>query len=267
MPERMLAGHRVNFRAAGSGPLVVCVHCSSSHSGQWKPLMDALQGRYRMIAPDLLGYGRSGPLPAEGAWHRHDAAIIAALLEEEGPAHLVGHSLGGVATLAAIRAGAAVRSAALIEPVAFHALIEAGHGEAGDDAPIHARLAKLVPGGRHAEAAREFVEYWSGAEAFDAMDTGTRAYVIDTIPRVLADFDGVHADAPSLEDAARIDLPVTLFRGSATRPAGRAISGLLARAIPGARLVDVEGAAHMAAVTHPQLINPLIAAHLDAQPR
>jgi pimeloyl-ACP methyl ester carboxylesterase len=47
------------FRESGEGEAVVCIHASASSSGQWRALMERLGKRYRSIAPDLIGYGRS----------------------------------------------------------------------------------------------------------------------------------------------------------------------------------------------------------------
>ncbi len=63
MPQLSLEGRQIHYRDAGSGPPVVLIHCSASHGGQWKPLMEAAGDRYRFLAPDLHGYGKSDPLP------------------------------------------------------------------------------------------------------------------------------------------------------------------------------------------------------------
>ena len=55
---------RAFFREAGSGPAVVCIHSSASSSAQWRPLMDRVAGRYRALAVDLYGSGKSPVWPA-----------------------------------------------------------------------------------------------------------------------------------------------------------------------------------------------------------
>ena len=54
------------FREAGSGVGVVCLHASGSSSAQWRPLMDRLADRFRVLAVDLCGYGKSSPWSGEG---------------------------------------------------------------------------------------------------------------------------------------------------------------------------------------------------------
>ena len=90
-----------------------------------------LEGRFRIFTPDLPGYGASTVAATGGLGG--DAAIIGALIDRIGaPVHLVGHSYGGAVALklAASRPDA-VRSLTVIEPVAFHLLID---GSAADRA-------------------------------------------------------------------------------------------------------------------------------------
>jgi pimeloyl-ACP methyl ester carboxylesterase len=72
---------------------------------------------FRLEVPDRRGFGDS-PDVAQSDWEV-DAEDVAALLDR-GPAHLVGHSYGGVvAMVAAIRRPDAVLSLTLIEPSAL----------------------------------------------------------------------------------------------------------------------------------------------------
>src|SRR5215208_6034432 len=57
--EIVLHGHRVFYRAAGSGPLVVLVHGITSTSATWANVLPYLAERFTVIAPDLLGHDRA----------------------------------------------------------------------------------------------------------------------------------------------------------------------------------------------------------------
>jgi len=57
--EISLHGHRVTYRTAGSGPLVVLIHGIAGRSEQWAEVMDLLAEHYTVLAPDLLGHGES----------------------------------------------------------------------------------------------------------------------------------------------------------------------------------------------------------------
>ena len=53
----------VFFRESGAGRGVVCLHSNASTSGQWRGLMDALRPKFRVLAPDSYGAGRSPAWP------------------------------------------------------------------------------------------------------------------------------------------------------------------------------------------------------------
>lgn len=80
-------------------PAVVLVHGITASHRAWPAVVEALPGR-RVIAPDLRGRGRSNTLPGPYgmAAHADDvAAVIGALAD--GPAVVVGHSMGGFVSL------------------------------------------------------------------------------------------------------------------------------------------------------------------------
>jgi pimeloyl-ACP methyl ester carboxylesterase len=92
-----LHGHRVAFRTAGEGPVVLLVHGMAGSSATWKHVMPALAQRFTVVAPDLLGHGESGkPRRGEYALGAH-ANVLRDLMNVLGHARatLVGQSLGG----------------------------------------------------------------------------------------------------------------------------------------------------------------------------
>src|SRR4051812_17287406 len=104
-----------------NGPPVVLVHSTGMSSKQWRRLSERLSERHRVLLPDLIGYGESTAWPRGEIFHWHlDVLAIEATLDAlDAPAHLVGHSYGGlVALAAALHRPRAVRSLSLIEPVA-----------------------------------------------------------------------------------------------------------------------------------------------------
>src|SRR6185295_833043 len=48
-----------------SDTVLPLLHGSASTGAMWRQTMAALQSRYRVIAPDLIGYGRSPRWPAD----------------------------------------------------------------------------------------------------------------------------------------------------------------------------------------------------------
>lgn len=80
---------------AGDGPPLVCIHGWPQHSWCWRRLAARLVERYRVIAPDLRGFGDS-PIAASGFDKKTLAGDVAALIEtlDVSPCVVVGHDWG-----------------------------------------------------------------------------------------------------------------------------------------------------------------------------
>lgn len=90
-------GHRIAFRSAGEGPVVLLVHGMAGSSATWKHALPGLARRFTVVAPDLLGHGESGkPQRGEYSLSAH-ANVLRDLLNVIGHerATFVGQSLGG----------------------------------------------------------------------------------------------------------------------------------------------------------------------------
>ncbi|WP_067671955.1 alpha/beta fold hydrolase [Nocardia miyunensis] len=98
-------GDREIFYAeAGSGPAVVLLHGGgpgASGLSNYSRNVDALAERFRVIVPDLPGYGRSEKRIDQSDPFGDLARAVGGLLDELGAptAHLVGNSYGGAAAL------------------------------------------------------------------------------------------------------------------------------------------------------------------------
>lgn len=94
--NHVVLGRKVVVVDHGSGEPVVFVHGNPSWSYSFRHQIDALAKRYRVVAPDLLGFGGSEG-PAGGATFIDQADMLERLLEELdlGPVHLVLHDWGG----------------------------------------------------------------------------------------------------------------------------------------------------------------------------
>ena len=97
MPVIKVGAFDLDFTDTGSGPAVVLVHSSASGHRQWQRLVEALQSRYRLLAVNLLGYGKTSSWPGTRPLTAADQAeLIAAAAElAREPVALIGHSLGG----------------------------------------------------------------------------------------------------------------------------------------------------------------------------
>jgi len=96
LSEIVLHGHRVFYRAAGDGPVIVMVHGITSTSATWSNVLPYLAEHFTVIAPDLLGHGESAKPRGDyslGAYASGIRDLLVALGHER--ATFVGHSLGG----------------------------------------------------------------------------------------------------------------------------------------------------------------------------
>jgi pimeloyl-ACP methyl ester carboxylesterase len=85
-------------RATGGRP-VLLIHGNCSSAPYWWPLLRHLPDGYRILAPDLRGFGDSAPAPVDAtrglADFADDVAAVLDALAPGQPAVVVGHSMGG----------------------------------------------------------------------------------------------------------------------------------------------------------------------------
>jgi pimeloyl-ACP methyl ester carboxylesterase len=75
----------VSYEDYGSGPIALLVHGSPGNGKAWSRVGERLSKRYRVIAPDLPGYGETTPLPGHAEPDTADtAALLEALMETIG---------------------------------------------------------------------------------------------------------------------------------------------------------------------------------------
>ena len=116
-----------------SAPIIL-IHGLGDEADSWRHLIPLLADRHRVVAPDLPGFGRS--VVKKKATLACHVAAITAILEQIGPAILVGSSMGAaVAELTAFRMPEKVPGLVLLDG----GLPSAGKLNAG-------MLASLVPG-------------------------------------------------------------------------------------------------------------------------
>ena len=129
-----LERHRVRISAGdvayvdeGDGAAVVLLHGFPTHADLWRNLVPILAPRFRVVAPDLLGYGDSGKPGDADLSISAQAGYVPELLERLGVDEFaaVGHGAGGgVAQLLALEAP--VRTLVLLDTVAFDQWAAAG---------------------------------------------------------------------------------------------------------------------------------------------
>ncbi len=89
-------GYRRAYVRAGRGPALLLIHGIGDSSDTWRPVVEQLAEHYTVIAPDLLGHGRSEKPRADYtiAGFANGMRDLLTVLEVESVT-VVGHSLGG----------------------------------------------------------------------------------------------------------------------------------------------------------------------------
>ncbi len=254
-------------REAGAGPAIVCLHSNASSSSQWRALMDRLSPSHRVLAPDLLGAGKSPSWTAEqGPTLSDEAAFIEPVLATAtAPFFLIGHSYGAaVALVAALARPERIRALVLYEPPLIALLEEEARGQAASaelkDAAADA--AASIAAGDAAAAARRFIDYWMGPGSWDAMPASRQAPIAASMHPIARWARALGEEPTPLAAFRALDLPVLFMVGSRSPASSRGVARLLVKTLPNVTVMECEGLGHMGPVTHPDIVNESIAAFL-----
>jgi len=234
-------GIEVWWQEQGSGDPVLLINGLSSPSGTWFRLAGRLAPRFRVLTFDNRGTGRTG-VP-EGSYSVETMAQDAvAVLDAAGvaSAHVVGLSMGGlIAQELALTAPDRLRSLVL-------ASTHAGIPHGGDaDPEIAAALAGAagLPAAERTKALAPFL-YAPGTSQLERdRDEAARAAAPTDESGYVRQLVGV-APWERLADLSSLAMPVMVLHGALDRLVPPRFGERLAAAIPHARHVVLEGAAH-----------------------
>jgi pimeloyl-ACP methyl ester carboxylesterase len=249
---------------------VMLVHSSVSGARQWRSLMDELKADFHVRAVNLFGYGRTPPWPIDAQQSLDDQArlVETALPTNHDTFCLVGHCFGGsVAMKLAARLPARVSRLVLLETNPFYLLRQSGRSRALAEAmALRNCIKKFGALGEWAAAAERFADYWGGAGSWQNMSAEGRNTFSEALKPNYFEWDAVLNETTPAEEWARL-LPrsTLLVSDPKTVLPIREITAILRRSCPSWTYKEVAGGGHMAPLTRPDLINPIVKTFLQLQ--
>ena len=195
---------------------IFCLHSSGSTGGQWRELREYIGDDYNVITPNLIGYGDELFAHDDSLRIEHEVEAIVELIRmQDGKVHLVGHSYGGaIATHIAIWYPELVASLTVYEPVLLSMLYE-DNDESPEVDEVEAVAKSIVDqiDSKHGRwrGARDFINYWSGADAWQSMADRQHARFANLMPKVGAEFDALIKAGTSATSLASLRMPVRGF--------------------------------------------------------
>lgn len=243
---------------------VLALHGSASTGELWQGTADYLRGRHRLIAPNLSGYGNASKRTVRDI-PDVVGAVLGVMTE---PMHLVGHGHGAAVALEiALLRPELVKSLTLIEPALFHLLRDGAPSDLAlfaELAGIAEELATAANAANPTAGMRTYVDFWHGAGAWRRTSKGLRLELERHAEQVGRDLATAFAATWPASRCRELRCPTLVVMALDSPIASLRITEMVAEAIPGARLAMVPDAGHMALLTDPHIVNPMIAAHLRA---
>jgi 2-succinyl-6-hydroxy-2,4-cyclohexadiene-1-carboxylate synthase len=232
---------------------VVLLHGFTQTSASWRPVLAALAGRYKALAPDLPGHGAFAARPA--SFPACDAYLRALA---RGPFTLAGYSMGGrIALHAAFSLRPRLTRLVLVGASPGLADPEERAARRREDDALADRIEAI--------GVEAFVREWSAQALFDGIPRGVAEQAdadrrSNTAAGLAAALRGLGTGVmPSLwERLPELAVPVTLVVGERDEKF-RAIAERMADPLPVARLVVAAGAGHAVPLEAPEVVAAAIA--------
>ncbi len=258
---------KAHYTDTGKGVPIVLLHSNASSGTQWRGVGAELVDRFRLIIPDLLGFGEtsrwSGPQELS---QDHQAEFVAALIKKSGggPVHLAGHCYGGATAIRlASRRPDLVSSLTVIEPMLNPLLAQVGEYDLFEFwRSFWINFIDLVSAGEEAAAWKSFIDLRGGAGRWDGLNERSQGRALSMTPGVVDAFKCNLANPTTLSDCQEISIPTLVICSERATPPERRVTEILRDEIPGSRYVIIPESGHMVHCTHPSAVAQLIANHV-----
>jgi 3-oxoadipate enol-lactonase len=263
MERARIRGIEMAYDMEGSGQPVLLLHGFPFDRTMWRGQLEALRDRYRVITPDLRGFGETGAQSEQPATMREMAEDVAALMDslEIERFTLGGLSMGGYVALAFYRHfPLRVRNLILADTRPQSDTDEArGNRERQAQAALSEGMEGIVDAMLPKLLAPETL-----SERKDVVEA-LRAMMLATDPRgAAAALRGMMERENQTSLLPRILAPTLIIVGSLDQLTPPKDAELMRREIRGSRLEVIEGAGHVSNLERPSEFNRALRDFLDS---
>jgi pimeloyl-ACP methyl ester carboxylesterase len=230
--------------------------------------MDQLAPRFHVLASDGYGAGKSPAWPTDRTVCLQDevALLEPVFAHASNPCSLVAHSYGAaVALVAAMSQPQRVRALALYEPTLF-GLVDAESpppNEADGIRNTAVRAAAALDAGNPDGAAECFIDFWMEQGAWSRTPESRKSAIANSMVNVRGWAHALFSEPTPLAAFAKLHIPVLYMVGHNSPASSLGVARLLTSVLPQVEVVEFEGLGHMGPVTHPQIVNDVIARFLE----
>ncbi|MCG8547512.1 MAG: alpha/beta hydrolase, partial [Alphaproteobacteria bacterium] len=222
-------GRTVDYTEAGSGPPVMMLHAGGSSGRQWRKVVEALGDGYRVILPNLIGFGETDVWQGPGELtHDDQAAVARGLIERlcDGPVDVVGHSYGGAtATRLVLGTPGLVRRLVLIEPIVTPLLPQAGEDVLfADYRRFGEQFIEFAEAGDDAAAWQSFLDHRNGPGTWAGMSEKAQNRFVSTTMNTAHGFRSNLNNPTTLADCRSIAAPTMMISGENTTAPERRVA-------------------------------------------
>lgn len=264
----LVEGHRLAYLDDGKGPPVLLIHGIPTSSLLWRDIIPVLAKTHRVIAPDMLNYGKSDKPEHVDVSIAAQARLMVGVLDALGirRADVVSHDIGGgVAQIIAVRYPERVKKLVLSNAVCFDSwpipefkpLQEPGAEDKMSLEAFIGMLRAVLPQGVHRpeslsrEALEIIMEPWSSEDGKSALFRNFR--------RLNPEYTQAIAD-----ELKHLDHETLILWGREDPFQQPAYAEKLRNAIPNAELTWIDDAAHWIMEEKPSDVAAALKAFLGA---
>jgi pimeloyl-ACP methyl ester carboxylesterase len=252
-------GGKRYYEMAGEGDTVVFCHAAFLASGQWDSQFEEFARHYRVIRFDMLGYGKSDPATAPLARRDELYQLLQHLGVER--AALVGCSMSGTAVL----------DLAIERPEFVSAFVIVNGDPSGFESDewveqrYESEMIEALKAGEVERAVELQIRIWFDGPFREPADVNADARANAAAMNLIAVKNGTlfaidrqevnPLSPPAFRRMGEVRAPALVVVGVLDDPIALVAARAMAKEIPGAKLLEIEDAAHVPNMDHPAIFN------------